>query len=201
MIICLTGGIASGKSTAVKHFASKGAYVIDADVLGHRAYDPGTTAHAQVIETFGEEVRGENNQIDRKALGGKVFGKPDELKKLTDIVWPEIRRLAESEITSAKQADPQRAVILEAAVLFEAGWEDIGDEVWVVTVERETAIERTMSRDGVAREAVESRLASQLSNEERTARADRTITNDGSEEALLARLDEIWQSGPGREQP
>ncbi|SVE05808.1 uncharacterized protein METZ01_LOCUS458662, partial [marine metagenome] len=65
MIICITGGLASGKSTAVKHLASKGAYVIDADVLGHRAYDPGTAAHAAVIAEFGEVVRGGGGQIDR----------------------------------------------------------------------------------------------------------------------------------------
>ena len=117
MIICLTGGIASGKSTAVKYLAGKGAHIIDADVLGHRAYDPGTRAHAEVIATFGEDVRADDGQIDRKVLGGKVFGKPDALKQLTDIVWPEIRRLAEAEIQQVQASDANPIIVLEAAVL------------------------------------------------------------------------------------
>jgi phosphopantetheine adenylyltransferase/dephospho-CoA kinase len=198
MIICLTGGIASGKSTAVKYLAGKGAHIIDADVLGHRAYDPGTRAFEEVITTFGEDVRAEDGQIDRKVLGGKVFGKPDALKQLTDIVWPEIRRLAEAEIQRVQATDASPIIVLEAAVLFEAGWDDIGDEVWVITVDRETAIARTMARDDTTREAVENRLNSQLSSEEREAKADRTLRNQGSEQDLYEQLDEAWASSTGR---
>ena len=191
-IICLTGGLASGKSTAVKHLETKGARIIDADKLGHRAYDPGTEAFEAVISTFGEDVRGEDGQINRKVLGGKVFGKPEQLTKLTDIVWPEIRRLAEKEISDISQDNPDAVIVLEAAVLFEAGWDDIGDEVWVIVVDRETAITRSMARDNAPREAVESRIDSQLSNEEKMARADRVITNNGELPELLASLDEAW---------
>ena len=196
-IICLTGGLASGKSTAVKYLAEKGARVIDADILGHRAYDPGTAAFEAVIQAFGEDVRGDDGQINRKVLGGKVFGKPDELRKLTDIVWPEIRRLAELQIADISAAEPDAIIVLEAAVLFEAGWEDIGDEIWVIVVDRETAIERSMARDGAPRDAVENRLNSQLSNEERIARADVVLNNDGAPEDLLRQLDDAWLSGTG----
>lgn len=196
-VICLTGGLASGKSTAVQYLAEKGAHVIDADVLGHRAYDPGTIAFDEVINTFGEDVRGDDGQIDRKALGGKVFGKPEALKQLTDIVWPAIRRMAEAEIVSIKESDPEKVIVLEAAVLFEAGWEDIGDEIWVISVARETAIERSMARDGATREAVENRLNAQLSNEERTARANVVMTNNGDRNSLLEQLASAWQSSTG----
>ena len=199
MILCLTGGLASGKSTAAKHLASKGAYVIDADVLGHRAYDPGTEAHAAVIAEFGEAVRGDNDQIDRRALGDLVFDKPDELKKLTDIVWPEIRRLTEKQIADSQTNNPDRVIVLEAAVLFEAGWQDIGDEIWVITIDRETAVHRSMQRDCAAREAVEQRLNAQLSNDERVSLADRVISNDADEPALLKQLDEAWLSSTGRQ--
>jgi len=192
VIICLTGGLASGKSTAVRYLADKGAHIIDADLLGHRAYDPGTGAWQSVIDTFGEDVRGEDNQIDRRVLGGKVFGKADELRKLTDIVWPEIRRLAEAEIAEIQAADAAAVIVLEAAVLFEAGWEDMGDQIWVITVDRETAISRSMARDDATREAVEARLDSQLSNEQRTSRADVVISNDADESSLLAKLDQAW---------
>ena len=191
-VICLTGGLASGKSTAVKHLATKGAVVIDADILGHQAYNPGTAAFDEVITSFGEEVRGGDGQIDRKALGGKVFGKPEALRKLTDIVWPEIRRLAELELAAIAASNSEAIVVLEAAVLFEAGWEDIGEEIWVLTVDRETAIERSMARDKAPRDAVERRLDSQLSNEVRTSRADVVITNDDSVAGMLAQIDSAY---------
>jgi phosphopantetheine adenylyltransferase/dephospho-CoA kinase len=192
-IIALTGGIASGKSTAARYLKELGAHVIDADLLGHRAYEPGSPAHAQVVATFGRDVLAEDGSIARKVLGGKVFGKPDQLKKLTDIVWPAIRTLAEEEIARVRREGKVRVVVLEAAVLFEAGWESVGDEVWVNIVDREVAIERTMQRDKLPREAIEARLNSQLTNAERIARADHVIDNNGTQEAMLAQLREHWQ--------
>ena len=191
-VICLTGGLASGKSTATKFLAQQGAQVIDADRLGHRAYDPGTQAYRQVIETFGEEVVGDDNQIDRKVLGSKAFAQPAALKQLTDIVWPEIRRLAVMEIAGFEALYPDGIIILEAAVLFEAGWEDMGEEIWVVVADREVAIDRAMSRDGASREAVEQRLNAQLSNEERVSRADLVIDNSGAAEQMQRQLADNW---------
>ena len=192
-IIALTGGIASGKSTAARYLKELGAHVIDADLLGHRVYEPGSPAHAQVVATFGQDVLAEDGGIARKVLGGKVFGKPDQLKKLTDIVWPAIRTLAEEEIARVRRENKMHVVLLEAAVLFEAGWEKVGDEVWVNIVDREVAIERTMQRDKLPREAIEARLNSQLTNAERIARADHVIDNNGTQEAMLAQLREHWQ--------
>ena len=191
-IISLTGGIASGKSTAAKFLEGQGANIIDADKLGHRAYDVGTQAYRQVIETFGEEVVSDDNEINRKVLGGKVFGQPEELKKLTNIVWPEIRRLAELEIAGFEAIYPDGIVILEAAVLFEAGWQDIGEEIWVVIVDREIAIERTISRDGFEREAVESRIDSQLTNDERISQSNVVIENNTDLQHLLDQLQKEW---------
>lgn len=191
-VICLTGGIASGKSTASEFLGSKGATIIDADKLGHRVYDTGTQGFLKVIEAFGDDILNAENQIDRKVLGGKVFGDPDGLKKLTDIVWPEIRRLAELEIDSLKILNPDGVVVLEAAVLFEAGWEDIGDEIWVAVVDQDIAIARAMARDGLEREAVEKRIQAQLSNAERIARADVVIENNGTLEEMIQQLEAAW---------
>lgn len=194
--ICLTGGLASGKSTASAFFAEQGAHIIDADKLGHRVYEPGTPGFEKVVAAFGDDIVAADGEIDRRALGAKVFGKPEALKRLTDIVWPEIRRLAEADIAAyAALAQPGKTgvVVLEAAVLFEAGWEDIGDEVWVLVVDRETAIERAMARDGAERPAIESRLDSQLSNEERASRADVVIENNGTPEALVEQLTGAWE--------
>lgn len=191
-IICLTGGMASGKSTAARFLKEQGAHVIDADVLGHRTYEPGSPAHAQVVAAFGHDVLAADGRIDRKALGGKVFGKPAELKKLTNIVWPAIRTLAEEEIASVRAVEAARVVVLEAAVLFEAGWQDLGDEIWVVIAEREVAIARAIARDNLPRAAAESRLAAQLSNAERIARADVVIENNGTQDAMLEQLRKHW---------
>ena len=191
-IICLTGGIAAGKSTAARYFATRGAKVIDADQLGHATYEAGTVANDRLVETFGDAVRAEDGGIDRKALGGMVFGKPEALKQLTDIVWPEIRLLAEAQTQSLLKEDPSAIVILEAAVLFEAGWEDIGDATWVVITEPEVAIARAMAHDGLTREAVEKRLSSQLSNADRAARADLVIENNTLEADFVAAFDAAW---------
>jgi dephospho-CoA kinase len=193
MVIGLTGGIASGKSTAARYLAGLGAHVIDADLLGHRAYEPETAAFAAVVRAFGDDVVGADGRIDRKVLGGKVFGRPDALQRLTDIVWPEIRRLAETEIAEVRSRDPERPVVLEAAVLFEAGWEDAVDEIWVVVVDRDVAVRRAMARDGSDAAAVQQRIDAQLSNAERQSRADVVIDNSGDESALTEQIDTQWQ--------
>jgi len=199
-IIGLTGGIASGKSTAARYLGDLGARLIDADVLGHRAYDPGTEAFDAVVATFGDDVVAADGSIDRKVLGGKVFGQPDKLKQLTDIVWPEIRRLAELELDKIAGDDPQAIAVLEAAVLFEAGWESIADEIWVVIVEPDVAVERAMARDNLEADAVRKRIEAQLSNNERQARCDVVIDNSGTAEDLCAKLDALWQSIAGVEE-
>ena len=192
-VICLTGGLASGKSTAATFLAEKGANVVYADKLGHQVYDPGTQAFREVIETFGEKIVAEDSHIDRKLLGSMVFGQPDELKKLTDIVWPQIRRLAELEIAGLDAFYPDGIAVLEAAVLFEAGWEDIGDETWVVIVDREIAIERAMYRDHRDREGVERRLDAQLNNDERISKSDVVFQNNGDEQQLIDQLEKEWE--------
>jgi dephospho-CoA kinase len=189
----LTGGIASGKSTVTTFFRERGIPVIDADLLGHRTYEPGTDTHRKVIEAFGRDIVAADGTIDRRALGAKVFGKPAELKRLTDVVWPGIRRLA-SEALAEFEAAGNSVVVLEAAVLFEAGWEDLVDEVWVVVVEPEIAVQRLASRNGLEPEAARARIASQLSNAERIARADVIIENNGTLEELMARITQAWET-------
>jgi phosphopantetheine adenylyltransferase/dephospho-CoA kinase len=191
-VICLTDGMASGKSTAARFLREQGAHVIEADVLGHCTYAPGSPAHAQVVQTFGGDVRAADRSIDRKTLGGKVFGQPAKLKKLTAIVWPAIRQLAHAQIAAARAAGTPRVVVLEAAVLFEAGWQDLGDEIWVVIVEREVAIARAMQRDSVRQAIADSRLDAQLSNAQRVSRADVVIDNNGPPEVMLEQLQRHW---------
>ncbi len=194
MVIGLTGGIASGKSTVGERFGAWGAHVIDADKLGHRAYLKDSDPYHAVIATFGDDVVGADGEIDRRVLGGKVFGSPEKLTALTDIVWPAIRAMAAEEIAAVRAEEPDRVIVLEAAVLLEAGWQDLVDEIWVTVVEREVAISRATARDGSDRAAVEARIDAQLSNEERIAAADRVIDNSGSAEALETQLTDLWSS-------
>ena len=190
--IGLTGGIASGKSTVARELARRGARVIDADKLGHRAYEPGSQAHREVIAAFGSEVRAADGTIDRAALGARVFGKPEQLKRLTDIVWPEIRRLAQAEIVGLRAAEPQAVVVLEAAVLFEAGWEPLVDEIWVAVVERAKAVSRAVARGGLSAAQVEARIDAQLTNAQRKERAHVVFDNSGDEAALMRQIDVQW---------
>lgn len=194
VIIGLTGGIASGKSSAARILADWGAYVIDADKLGHRAYVSGTEAFTQVVETFGQDIVGDDGEIDRQRLGAKVFAEGDRLSELTAIVWPAIRAMAEHEIRASRAEAPERPVVLEAAVLIEAGWQDMVDEVWVVLVEPEVAIERACARDGLTPEAVQARIDAQLSNAERSAAAHQVIDNSRGFEELTATLRTLWQA-------
>lgn len=193
LIIGLTGGIASGKSTAAKTLDTWGAHVIDADKLGHRAYLKNTDAFRQVVDAFGKDVVGESGEIDRTLLGGKVFGNGNRLTELTDIVWPAIRNMAETEITEVQSHTPQKTIVLEAAVLIEAGWQSLVDEVWVTIVDRQIAIERASSRDGVDASAIEARIDAQLSNQARCAEADYVIDNNGNEAQLIEQLKAPWQ--------
>ena len=194
MIIGLTGGIASGKSTVATTLQSWGAYVIDADKLGHRAYVKGTDAFHKVVAQFGEDIVGADGEVDRRALGAKVFGKGGSLKQLTDIVWPAIYDMAAAEIKQSLDSNPNTVVVLEAAVLIEAGWQSLVDEIWVTTVDPSTAIERASARDGVDADAVQARIDAQLSNAERTAEAAVVIDNSADEPQLLAQLENHWKN-------
>ncbi len=191
LVIGLTGGIASGKSTVTQFFRDKGVPVIDADILGHRTYEPGTDTFKAVVAAFGNDLVAADGTIDRRVLGAKVFGRLDELERLTDIVWPGIRKLASEELSELEAAGNHLAV-LEAAVLFEAGWEDLGDEIWVVVVEPDLAVQRLAARNGLDAEAARARINSQLSNAERIARSDIVIENNGTLEALQGAIQAAW---------
>ena len=191
-VIGLTGGIASGKSTVTRFFREREVPVIDADLLGHRTYEPGSDTFRAVVRAFGDELVASDGTIDRKVLGGKVFGKADELKKLTDIVWPGIRRLANEELSELETAGNSLAV-LEAAVLLEAGWQDLADEVWCVVVDPAIAVARLAERNGLDEAAARARIDSQLSNDERIAEADVIIENNGSFEDLDAAIVRAWE--------
>eukprot|EP00911_Craspedida_sp_UC1_P001239 UC1_evm1s934 len=146
-VIGLTGGIASGKSGVAQRLVARGAEHVNADLLGHAAYAPGTSAHAEVIEAFGQDIVSAEDgiSIDRRILGPRVFANPAALHRLNGIVWPAIAEAVRTRIDNCTAP----VCVVEAAVLLEADWTDLVDEVWVCIVPPEEAVRRVMRRDGL----------------------------------------------------
>ena len=192
-VIGLTGGIASGKSTAAEYLRGLGATLIDADRVGHRSYEPGTPGFEKVVNAFGHDIVGKDGTVDRRILGGKVFGAPGEMERLNSILWPEIRRLISEELRDLKRRDRDQIIVLEAAVLIEAGWKDLCDEIWVVTTAQPIAVKRLIARNGLSQEAALARINAQMSSRDRAEHGDVKIDNSGTEEQMRQRLDRAWK--------
>ena len=192
VVIGLTGGIASGKSVVSKMLAEHGALVIDADKVGHEAYAPGSGCYDRVVAAFGPDIVGADGGIDRKALGGKVFGDPEQRKRLEGIVWPWMRETMDKRL-AAIRAEGTPVVVLEAAVLIEADWVPITDQVWVVTVAPDVARERIVERNGLTPEQADARIAAQLTNADRVKRAQVVIDNSGTLDELRGHVDAAWK--------
>jgi dephospho-CoA kinase len=190
-VIGLTGGIAAGKSTIAQILAELGAVVIDADKVGHEAYRRGTEAWRALVDHFGEGILGPDGEIDRRKLGAIVFADPDQRKALQDIVWPRMKEMIRQRLAELCAAGVRVAVI-EAAVLIEAGWTDLVDEVWVVQVPEEVALRRLVARNNLSEADARARIRAQLSNAERAAHADVIIDNSGTVAEARARVEQAW---------
>ena len=193
VVIGLTGGIASGKSVVSAMLAEQGAHILDADKVGHEAYARGTACYNDVIAAFGDDIVAPDGEIDRKKLGAKVFADPAQRRKLEGIVWPWMRGTMRQRLDGLRSQNVP-VVVLEAAVLIEAGWQPLVDRVWLVTVNRDIARERIISRNGLDGAQADARIDAQLTNEERAQHADLVIENNGSLDKLRERVDEAWRT-------
>ena len=193
MIIGLTGGIGSGKSTAAQILAEFGAEVIDADKVAHEVFNPGTEGLQKVVETFGERVLNANGQIDRKKLGEIVFNDPSSLSTLNGIIHPRAYELTKSRIEEFRKLGVE-VVILEVILLVEAGWDHLADEIWVTMAKEDTVVQRLQESRGLTKEEILTRIRAQTPNEERIKYADVIIENDGSYEELKTKLSEFWKN-------
>lgn len=159
-VIGLTGGIASGKSGVASHLEKLGAKIINCDLIGHNVYKKGKPCHQKIVEAFGGQVLSSDGEIDRKVLGGIVFKNKEDLNKLNSLVWPAIAQEVEDIIKNSSE----KVIIIEAAVLLMANWQNICHEVWTTIVPREEAISRLMKRNGLTEEQANHRIDSQPSN-------------------------------------
>lgn len=191
-VIGLTGGIASGKSTAAKILAELGAEVIDADQLAREVVRPGEPAHRAIMEAFGGSVLNDDGTINRGALGSIVFADPEARRRLEAITHPAIARHAEETLADLRRRGAPLVVYM-APLLIEAGVTDRVDEIWVVYVDRETQIRRLMQRDGLSEADALQRISSQMSMEEKRGRGRVVIDNRGTEADLARKIREIWE--------
>ena len=178
-IIGLTGGIASGKSTAARILRSMGAVTIDSDQIARRVVEPGKPAWKDIVEYFGQEILNQDSSLNRIKLGLHVFSDPGKLRKLNEITHPRIIEAIREELQRIKSRSPQSVVVLEVPLLYETNMDSLCDAVWVVWVDRATQIDRLMARDGISREEAVKRIDSQLSLDEKAQRADIVINNSG----------------------
>ncbi len=192
IIIGLTGGILSGKSTVADMLAEKGAVIIDADKIGHEAYKPHTETWQRLVDTFGEWILRRNGEIDRKKLSDIVFSDPASLTLLNQIVHPRMRQIIEEEIEHLR-AKGVNVVVLEAAVLIEAKWNDLVDEIWVTVAPEDVIIDRLQNRSGFAEEQARARIRSQLPTEEKAKHADAIIDTNCSLSDVSFRVLELWE--------
>ena len=168
-----------------------GATVVNADLLGHEAYSPNTEGWRQIVDAFGPEVVGPEGQIDRKRLGRIVFSSPAEKARLDAIAWPQIATLARERIQGLIEKGTD-TIVLEAAVLVEAGWDDLVDEVWVTHAPRNVVQQRLMVRDGLTMEEINRRIDAQIPFEERLKEGYVPIENASTTEALRDRVETLW---------
>ena len=178
LLVGLTGGIASGKSTVIKYLVEEGYAVIDADKLGHRVLDPGTPGFKKILETFGKKILDPNGTVDRHALGKIVFANPLCLTQLNKISHPMIAEMIKNEYENLVSNSPNRIVFLEAALLIEANWHKVCGQIWVVNLSHDIAIKRLQKRDGLNKTDARSRIDAQLTPEKRLAFADIVLKND-----------------------
>ena len=195
-VIGLTGGIGTGKSEVSRLLGTLGAKVIEADKVGHEAYEPGMPGWREVVEAFGVGVLDTDGRIDRKGLGGIVFRDEQARGRLNAIVHPIVRQLLEERIARLER-EGARVVVIEVPLLIEAikqqsRWTRMLDEIWVVTAPEEQVVARVQARSGLDETAIWSRIGSQATERERIEHADAVIDNSGSLEGLKRKVTNLW---------
>ncbi|HEV3349726.1 MAG TPA: dephospho-CoA kinase [Methylomirabilota bacterium] len=194
LLVGLTGGIATGKSTVTAMLASPSVRVVDADALAREVVEPGTPALAQIVAEFGREVLQAEGRLDRARLGEIVFPDPVKRKRLEAITHPAIRARFEKIMADLERAGWDGILIWDAALLVESGGNKKMDRLVVVTTDAATQLRRLMARDGVSEEAARARTASQMPLAVKARYADYVIDNSGTPQQTEARVREVYRA-------
>lgn len=187
MILGLTGGIATGKSTVAEIFRDLGAAVLSADQLSREAVRPGSETLRRLVERFGADILAADGTLKRKALAEIIFSDPRAREDLNRITHPAVAALSEERLQALERAG-HPLIVYEAPLLFEAGAEKRVDAVAVVRIAEPLQRERLVRRDGLTEAEAEARIASQMSQAEKVARADYVIDNSGPLEETAAQV-------------
>lgn len=191
-VIGLTGGIASGKSTVSSWLTQKGARVIDADGIAHRLAEKGGAIYQAYLEHFGPGIIDMEGGLDRKAVAERVFSDPAERRWIDDTARPLILSELKRELAEAV-ASSVPMIVLDVPLLFEAGWDTLADESWLVYVSEAEQLKRLRLRDGCTEEQGLRRIRAQMPLEEKLARADVTIDNGGSQAETRKIIERLWK--------
>ena len=190
LLVGLTGGIGSGKSTVARLLEERGAVAFDADLLAREAVEPGTPGHTAVIERFGADVLAPGGELDREALASIVFADPSARRDLEQIVHPEVRRLfAEG---SEAYRDTDRVVVFSAPLLVETGMHTAFEILVVVSATVATQIERLMRQRGMSEASIRARIDAQAPLEDKAAAADFVVENEGTLDELESQVERLW---------
>ena len=193
LVIGLTGGIGSGKSTVATMLTELGAHLVDTDAIARALTAPGGLAIPEIAAAFGNDFIDSDGAMNRDRMRELAFSDPGALMRLQAILHPLIMQASE---VQARQANPGQVVVFDVPLLAESGsrWKDRVDKVLVIDCPAETQIQRVMARSGWTREAVQAVLAKQATRESRCAVADHIILNDGlSLEELRQEVKNVWR--------
>lgn len=184
----VTGGIGSGKSLVCNAFREMSRKVIEADTIARILVDSDQAIQSHIRTTFGSSLFSPSGTLDRRALAGVVFSDPAKLKKLNAIVHPSVFRIIDEEIHSSLPEELRPFIVIEAALIYEAGMDKDLDYVLVVDAPEEIRIRRVMNRDGLSRQDVLLRVRAQLSVETKVKKADFVVENNGTPGELFERI-------------
>ena len=190
-IIGLTGGIASGKSTVTSYLREKGYPVIDADQVVHDLQAPGGALYRVLVDHFGREILTKEGELDRVALGQRIFSNPSE-RNWSNRVQGRLIREALAEVRD-RQAAQSDLFFMDIPLLTEQHYEGWFESVWLVAVSKETQLKRLMERNHLSELQAQERIAAQMPLDEKRAHADLVLDNNGDLTALYAQLDAALQ--------
>jgi dephospho-CoA kinase len=191
-VIGLIGGIGSGKSRVSELLAQRGARVLSGDRTGHEALRQ-PEVKAGVVERWGPGVLDGRGEVDRRGLAARVFADPAERRALEAIVWPWIGRRLREEVEAARADPAVKLILLDAAVLLEAGWDGVCDRLIYVDAPRDVRLRRLAEQRGWSAKEVAAREQAQLPLTEKARRADAVLDNSGTPEALARQVDDLLQ--------